>query len=52
MPSLSFLTPKVQLATFADLLLIPEADRFHEILDGELIKSAPRGEHGVRKPRS
>ena len=52
MPSLSFLTPKVQLATFADLLLIPEADRFHEILDGELVKKAlPRGEHGVSQLR-
>ena len=48
MSSLSTQTPKVQLATFADLLLIPEEDRFHEILDGEVLRKAlPRGEHGV-----
>jgi len=34
-------------ATLADLLAIPEAERFHEILDGELIKRAmPSGLHG------
>jgi Uma2 family endonuclease len=33
--------------TLADLLAIPEAERFHEILDGELIKKAmPSGPHG------
>ncbi len=47
MPSTSTQTPKAQLATFADLLLIPEDERFHEILDGEIVKKAlPRGEHG------
>lgn len=48
MSSASTQTPKVQLATFADLLLIPEEERFHEILDGEIVQKAlPRGEHGV-----
>jgi Uma2 family endonuclease len=31
----------------ADLLAIPENQRFHEIIDGELVrKAAPTGEHG------
>lgn len=35
-------------ATAADLLAIPEARRFHEIVGGELVeKAAPSGEHGV-----
>ncbi len=47
MPSASTQTPKVQLATFADLLLIPEEQRRHEVLDGEIVEKAlPRGEHG------
>ncbi len=30
-----------------DLLLIPEGDRFHEVLEGEVLrKASPRGEHG------
>jgi Uma2 family endonuclease len=34
-------------ATVADLLAIPEEERFHELLDGELVrKAAPSGEHG------
>jgi Uma2 family endonuclease len=34
-------------ATLADLLAIPEDERFHEIIDGELIrKASPSGEHG------
>ena len=46
MPSASTQTPKAQLATFADLLLIPEEHRRHEILDGEIVEKAlPRGEH-------
>lgn len=52
MSSLSFQTPKVQLATFEDLLRIPEPDRFHEVLDGEVVQKAlPRGEHGVSQLR-
>ena len=48
MPSASTQTPKVQLASFADLLLIPEESRRHEVLDGEIVEKAlPRGEHGV-----
>ena len=47
MPSASTLTPKAQLATFFDLLVIPEESRRHEILEGEIIEKAlPRGEHG------
>ncbi|HVV16915.1 MAG TPA: Uma2 family endonuclease [Polyangia bacterium] len=35
-------------ATAADLLAIPEARRFHEIVGGELVeKAAPSGEHGT-----
>ena len=34
-------------ATLADFWAIPEADRFHELLGGELIqKATPSGEHG------
>ncbi|MGK3961650.1 Uma2 family endonuclease [Sorangium sp. So ce118] len=34
-------------ATLADLLAIPEEQRFHEILDGELVRKAmPSGPHG------
>lgn len=40
-------TPR-QLATFEDLLAIPESERFHEILDGELLpKEATSGEHSL-----
>lgn len=36
------------LATVADLLLLPEATRFHEIVAGDLVqKAAPTGEHGA-----
>lgn len=35
-----------RLATFEDLLAIPEAERFHEVLDGELVeKEAARAKH-------
>ena len=48
MTSISTQTPTAHLATFADLLLIPEESRRHEILDGEIVEKAlPRGEHGV-----
>ncbi|MFT3765304.1 MAG: Uma2 family endonuclease [Minicystis sp.] len=34
-------------ATVADLLAIPEGERFHEIIAGKLVhKAAPSGEHG------
>jgi Uma2 family endonuclease len=34
-------------ATVADLLAIPEDDRFHEVIDGELVQKAnPSAEHG------
>ena len=46
-------TPKVSLASFEDLLRIPEAERRHEILDGEVIhKALPRGEHSLTQARS
>jgi Uma2 family endonuclease len=35
-------------ATVADLLALPEASRFHEVIAGELVqKAAPTGEHGA-----
>jgi Uma2 family endonuclease len=38
---------KMRPATVDDLLAIPEAERFHEIIDGELIRKAmPRFRHG------
>ena len=53
MPSASTKTPKVQLATFADLLLIPEEQRRHEILDGEIVEKAlPRLGHGSAQNRT
>jgi hypothetical protein len=40
--------PKLPAATLADLLAIPENERFHEILDGELIRRAmPSLRHGT-----
>ena len=48
MSSASTQTPTVHLATFADLLLIPEEQRRHEILDGEVVQKAlPRAEHSL-----
>ena len=48
MSSASTHTPTPRFATFADLLLIPEDQRYHEILDGELLrKAAPGGEHSL-----
>jgi Uma2 family endonuclease len=53
MTSISTQTPTAHLATFADLLLIPEESRRHEILDGEIVEKAlPRGEHGVGQLRA
>jgi Uma2 family endonuclease len=38
---------KSKRATAADLLAIPEQERFHEIIDGELVRKAnPSAEHG------
>lgn len=35
-------------ATAADLLLLPEEQRFHEVIGGELVrKASPTGEHGA-----
>lgn len=40
--------PKLSVATVADLLAIPEANRFHEIVDGELVpKAMPSIRHGM-----
>jgi Uma2 family endonuclease len=42
------LAPEMSHATVDDLLAIPEAERFHEILGGELIRKAmPSLDHGV-----
>ncbi len=39
--------PKVDPATIADLLAIPEVDRHHEVIDGQLVeKDAASGRHG------
>ena len=39
--------PTRRKATEADLWAIPEDERFHELIDGELIrKAAPSGAHG------
>ena len=33
--------------TVADLLAIPEAERFHELIEGQIVpKASPTGEHG------
>jgi Uma2 family endonuclease len=46
MASASTQTPQAHLATFSDLLLIPEDQRRHEILDGEIVQKAlPRLGH-------
>lgn len=37
-----------KLDTLADLLAIPEHERFHELIDGQIIeRAAPSGEHGT-----
>lgn len=39
-------------ATTADLLAVPEPERFHEIVDGELVrKASPSGPHGRTQSR-
>jgi len=48
MSSASSQTPLPHLATFADLLAIPEEQRFHEVLDGEIVqKCMASGEHAL-----
>ena len=48
MPGTSTQTPLPRLASFADLLAIPEEQRHHEILDGEIVRKAMAGgEHGL-----
>lgn len=43
---------KLQLATIADLLAIPEAHRRHEVIDGSLVeKEAASGRHGGAQAR-
>ena len=47
MSSASTHTPLPRFATLSDLLAIPSAERFHEVLDGDLLpKAMPGGEHG------
>ena len=48
MSTASTQTPGPQLATFADLLAIPEDERFHEVLDGEIVQKArPGAKHSL-----
>src|SRR5262245_38145763 len=43
---------KARRATIADLLAIPEAQRHHEIIDGNLVeKEAASGRHGAAQVR-
>lgn len=52
MASASSQTPRPQLSTFADLLAIPAEQRFHEVLDGEVVaKLMPSGRHGLTQNR-
>lgn len=52
MSSASSSTPLPHLATFRDLLVLSEDERFHEILDGELVrKASPSWEHGFSQRR-
>ena len=44
--------PATRKATLADLLAIPEEDRYHEVIDGELVrKEAASGRHGGAQAR-
>ncbi len=44
---MSYAAAKRASATVADLLAIPDDERFHELVDGELVRKAvPGGEHG------
>lgn len=52
MPMLSSQTPIDKPATLEDLLQIPEEQRFHEILDGEVLQKAmPSSGHGDSQGR-
>ena len=52
MSSPSSYSPLPHLATFEDLLALPKDERFHEILDGELVrKAAPSFDHGFSQRR-
>lgn len=43
---------KRRMATAADLLALPEEERFHEIIDGELVRKAmPSARHGAAQGR-
>jgi len=45
---MSSAAPKLRPASIEDLLAIPEAERFHEIIDGELVlKAMPSFRHGA-----
>lgn len=50
--ALSAQTPTPRAATLEDFLAIPQAERFHEILDGRLLRKAmPSGLHGAAQSR-
>jgi Uma2 family endonuclease len=50
--ALSAQTPALRPATLKDFLAIPAYDRFHEILEGELVrKTVPSGHHGLVQGR-
>ena len=45
-------TPARKLATVADFLAIPEEQRFHELIDGEIVQKAmPSPRHGGAQAR-
>lgn len=45
-------TPKHRAATYEDFLAIPPAERFHEIIEGELVRKAmPGAKHGLAQAR-
>jgi Uma2 family endonuclease len=50
--ALSAQTPTHQSATLEEFLAIPPHERFHEILDGEIVRKVmPSGRHGVAQRR-
>jgi Uma2 family endonuclease len=45
---MSIAPKRIPRATAADLLAVPEEERFHEVIDGELMRKAmPSGPHGL-----
>jgi Uma2 family endonuclease len=49
---MSVTVPKRKMATAADLLALPEEERFHEIIGGELVRKAmPSARHGGAQGR-